>query len=302
MIPARLAVFASGRGSNLASLLAAFPPGSERALALVVSNREDAPALERARAAGLPAEFVPWPKNGRDAFEAAVGRLLTDHEVSHLLLAGFMRLLSPSFTARWRGRILNIHPSLLPDFPGLHAQAQALAAGVSFAGCTVHFVDAGMDTGDTVLQKQVPVLPGDTPETLAGRLLPAEHEAHPQAVRLLLAGLALPRPSPEEVQAEFGWPVAVSARRLRAARLLAAWGHEAAVPYVLSGQPHPVASLALDTDDLRLAWTRLEPLKQRQAVWEGRGALLERAQNLGLSAAVRAALDLTADEWARTTF
>ncbi len=302
MTPARLAVLASGRGSNLASLLAAFPPGSAQEVALVVSNKEDAPALDRAREADLPAAFIPWLKAGRDAFEAQAGDLLAAHGVTHVLLAGFMRLLSPDFTARWRGRILNIHPSLLPDFPGLHAQAQALAAGAAWAGCTVHFVDAGMDTGETVLQKRVPVQPGDTEADLAARLLPAEHEAYPQAVRLLLRGLAFPRPTPEAVDAEFGLAVAASAHRVRAARLLRLWQAEDAIPAALSGDRHPTATLALDTDDLRLAWTRLDPLEARHAAWAAGGDLLDRAAPLGLSAQVQAALDTTADEWARTRF
>lgn len=300
--PARLAVFASGRGSNLASLLAAFPPGAGQEVALVVSNVPDAPALDRAREAGLPAEFLPWPKGGRAAFEARANGLLAAHSISHVLLAGFMRLLSADFTERWRGRILNIHPSLLPDFPGLHAQAQALAAGVPFAGCTVHFVDAGMDTGETVLQKRVPILPGDSEDSLAARLLPAEHEAYPQAVRLLLAGLAFPSPPASQVFDEFGLEVAASPRRVRAARLLRAWGQEAEVPFVLSGVEEPLSKLALATDDLRLAWTGLEPLEERRARWANRGALLAQAAPFGLEAQVEAALSITAAEWESTRF
>jgi phosphoribosylglycinamide formyltransferase-1 len=116
------------------------------------------------------------------------GQLLRDHRIDLILLAGFMRLLSAGFVQAWQGRILNIHPSLLPQFPGLHAQRQALQAGVSESGCTVHFVDAGMDTGPIILQRRVPVLPDDTEETLAARILEQEHLAYPEAVRRVLQG------------------------------------------------------------------------------------------------------------------
>ena len=192
---ARIAVMASGRGSNLASLLAAFPPDAKQAddalgsVALVISNTVDAPALERAREAGVAAHHVRWDgAAGRDDFERRVTDLLEGAEIDLVCLAGFMRLLSPEFTARYRGRLLNIHPSLLPDFRGLHAQRQALAAGATEAGCTVHFVDAGIDTGPVVVQRRVPVLPGDTEETLSMRILAVEHEAYPAAVTAVLTG------------------------------------------------------------------------------------------------------------------
>ena len=194
---ARIAVFASGRGSNLASLLTAFPPhpaatgGHLGSVTLVISNKADAPALERARAAGVSATHVRWDAHhGKAAFEHEVTTLLTEAAIDLVCLAGFMRLLSPAFTERYAGRLVNIHPSLLPDFRGLHAQRQALEAGVAEAGCTVHFVDAGVDTGTPILQRRVPVLHGDTEESLTSRILEAEHEAYPEAVRMVLKGEA----------------------------------------------------------------------------------------------------------------
>ncbi len=196
--PARIAVMASGRGSNLEALLKAFPPDNPLGrIVLVISDRREAPALQKAVEAMVQAEYVPWPKSrnpgiayrtGREQFEQVAGQLLHDHRIDLVLLAGFMRLLSPGFVQAWQGRILNIHPSLLPQFPGLHAQRQALEAGVSETGCTVHFVDAGMDTGPIILQRRVPVLPGDTEERLAARILEQEHLAYPEAVSRLLRG------------------------------------------------------------------------------------------------------------------
>lgn len=190
--PARLAVFASGRGSNLRSLAAAFPPDDALAsVVLVVSNKPAAGALALAESHGIPARFVPFGDD-RDSFEHEADALLGAFEVDLICLAGFMRVLSPTFTARYAGRILNVHPSLLPLFPGLHAQQQALAAGVNESGCTVHFVDAGVDTGATIVQRRVPVLPDDTEETLSARILEEEHRAYPDAVRRVLTGQAQP--------------------------------------------------------------------------------------------------------------
>ncbi|MER3481475.1 MAG: phosphoribosylglycinamide formyltransferase [Meiothermus sp.] len=187
--PARIAVFASGRGSNLGALLEAFPPHNPLGhIALVVSDKAQAGALERAARAGVEAVHLPWPKGGREHFEGAALRLLADRHVDLVLLAGFMRVLSPAFVEPWQGRLLNIHPSLLPEFPGLHAQKQALEAGAKESGCTVHFVDTGVDTGPIILQRRVPVLPGDTEETLAARILAEEHRAYPEAVRRVLLG------------------------------------------------------------------------------------------------------------------
>lgn len=189
--PARLAVLASGRGTNLQALLDRLPPDLGR-VALVVADRAEAGALERAREAGVRAELVPFPRGGRDAFEARLEAVLAEERVDLVCLAGFMRLLSPSFAARWAGRLLNVHPSLLPAFPGLEPHARALAAGAAESGCTVHFVDDGVDTGPAIVQRRVPVLPYDTPGSLAARILPLEHEAYVEAVRLVLCGAAAP--------------------------------------------------------------------------------------------------------------
>ena len=186
--PARLAVFASGRGSNLRSLVAAFPPADPLAsVDLLISNKRTAGALELAKEYGVPAHVLPFGRD-RQRFEGEADALLGAFQIDLICLAGFMRLLSPEFTAHWAGRLLNVHPSLLPAFPGLHPQRQALAAGVRESGCTVHFVDAGVDTGAVTLQRRVPVLPSDTEETLAARILAEEHRAYPEAVRLVLTG------------------------------------------------------------------------------------------------------------------
>jgi len=186
--PARLAVFASGRGSNLRSIVQAFPQGHPLAsVVLVVSNKRDAGALALAASKGIPAHVVPFGRD-REGFEHRAAQLLDEFEVDLVCLAGFMRLLSPEFVARYRSRILNVHPSLLPRFPGLHAQRKALEAGVTESGCTVHLVDAGVDTGPVVVQRRVPVLPSDTEETLSARILAEEHRAYPEAIRLVLTG------------------------------------------------------------------------------------------------------------------
>lgn len=192
--PARVAVFASGRGSNLAALLAAFPPmpatasgAGDASVALVISDRPDAGALEVARAVGVTAVHLPFGRD-RAAFEVAAQHELDGHRIDLIALAGFMRILSPGFTATWRGRLLNVHPSLLPDFPGLHAVRQALAAGVDRTGCTVHFVDAGVDTGPAIERRSVRVLSGDDENTLQARIQAAEHLAYPAAVRAVLRG------------------------------------------------------------------------------------------------------------------
>lgn len=187
--PARLAVFASGRGSNLRALLEAFPPGDPLAsVVLCVSNKRSAGALALAEQRGVAARFVPFGGD-RGGFEREATRLLDEFAADLVCLAGFMRVLSPEFTGRYAGRILNVHPSLLPAFPGLHAQRQALGAGVRESGCTVHFVDAGVDTGKAVVQRRVPVLPGDTEAALTARILAEEHRSYPEAVRLVLSGV-----------------------------------------------------------------------------------------------------------------
>ena len=196
--PARLAVFASGRGSNLAALMTAFPPGhgpasaaAEARVVLVVSDRREAGALALAREAGVGAVHLVFGRD-REGFEAAAQRELERHGADVIALAGFMRVLSPAFTAAWRGRLVNVHPSLLPSFPGLHAVRQALAAGVDRSGCTVHFVDAGVDTGPVIERRDVPVLPGDDEASLQARIQAVEHEAFPAALRAVLRGDAYP--------------------------------------------------------------------------------------------------------------
>lgn len=196
--PARIAVLASGRGTNLQALLEAFPGQ----IALVVSDRAEAPALERARAAGAATLYLPWSK--RSAFEGLLQPALAEYQIDLIALAGFMHILSPTFTGSWQGRVINIHPSLLPSFPGLWPQKQALEAKALISGCTVHFVDAGMDTGPVILQRRVLVFPWDDEASLAARILPQEHRAYPDALKWVLAGWALPIWTPTEVMERYG--------------------------------------------------------------------------------------------------
>lgn len=187
----RFGVLVSGRGSNLQSLLDAEREGrlDPGVIACVVSNRPGVQALTRASDAGKPAIVVDhkaYPS--RESFEAALVGTLEAHGVQAVVLAGFMRLLTPGFVARWRDRLINIHPSLLPAFPGAHAHRDALAYGVKVSGCTVHFVEPEMDAGPIILQAAVPVLDGDVEETLAARVLAEEHVILPRAVQLLAAG------------------------------------------------------------------------------------------------------------------
>jgi phosphoribosylglycinamide formyltransferase-1 len=190
--PARLAVgvLASGRGSNLQALLdASAAPDYPARVVVVISDRETAPALDRARAAGVDARWInPKDFADREAFDRALVRELQAREVGLVCHAGFMRILSPAYVRAFAGRALNIHPSLLPAFPGLHAQRQALDYGAKVAGATVHFVDEGVDTGPIVLQAAVPVEPGDTEATLSARFLAEEHRLYPAAVRLFAEG------------------------------------------------------------------------------------------------------------------
>ena len=184
----RIGILLSGRGSNFLALYAAIERGEVPArIALVVSNLADAPGLATARELGLPAVAIPHQgEPDRRTHEEKVQAALRRAKVDWVCLAGFMRLLSPAFVAAWPRRILNIHPSLLPAFPGLDAQAQALAHGVKVSGCTVHLVDEGLDSGPIVVQKAIPVLDGDTPADLAARILEQEHRAYPDALRRLL--------------------------------------------------------------------------------------------------------------------
>ncbi len=156
---------------------------------VVLSDKQGAVALERARAAGIPAEFVdPASFPSREAFDRRLAERLKAYGVDLVVLAGFMRILSPAFVRAFPGRIMNIHPSLLPAFPGLHAQRQALEYGVKVSGCTVHFVDEGLDSGPIIMQAAVPVREGDTEESLAARILEQEHRLYPDAIRLFAEG------------------------------------------------------------------------------------------------------------------
>jgi phosphoribosylglycinamide formyltransferase 1 len=188
--PLVLGVLASGRGSNLQAVLDAIAAGRCPArVAVVVSDRKDAPALERARQAGIRAvhlDLRAYPD--RTGLDGAIATILDADGVELVCLAGYMRVLSPEFVRRYRTRILNVHPALLPAFRGLNAQRQALQHGVKVSGVTVHFVDEGVDTGPIVLQAAVPVLDDDTEATLAARILVEEHRLYPEAIRLYAEG------------------------------------------------------------------------------------------------------------------
>jgi phosphoribosylglycinamide formyltransferase-1 len=183
-------VLASGRGSNLQAILEEIAAGRlDAAVRVVVSDVADAYALERARAAGVPAVFVdPRASGGKAAYEGRVVESLRGHGVELVVLAGYMRVCGAVLLESFPGRIVNIHPSLLPSFPGLHVQRAAIEHGAKFSGCTVHYVDAGVDTGPIIIQAVVPVLDGDTEETLAARILRQEHRIFPHALRLIAAG------------------------------------------------------------------------------------------------------------------
>lgn len=188
--PVRLGILISGRGSNMESILREIQAGRLSArCAAVISDRADAPGLERARAYGAEAIHIdPAAFPNRTAFQEAVAAELQERAVGLVCLAGFMRIIRAPLLRPFAGRMLNIHPSLLPAFPGLHAQEQAIAYGARVSGCTVHFVDAGMDTGPIVLQAAVPVLPDDTAAALAARILAEEHRIYPLAVQLYAEG------------------------------------------------------------------------------------------------------------------
>ena len=186
----RIGVLLSGRGSNFEaladSIAAGRIPGAE--IVLVISNREDAPGLDRATARGIPSQVIPSKGLQREAYDKLVVAELKRTGVQLVCLAGFMRLLSPYFVASFPQRILNIHPSLLPSFPGLEAQRQALEYGVKFSGCTVHLVDENLDAGPILAQAIVPVRDDDTAEALSARILAEEHRIYTDAVRLILSG------------------------------------------------------------------------------------------------------------------
>ncbi len=186
MIP-KIAVLLSGRGSNLAALLEAQGNGAPYRIALVGSNQPDAPGLAIAQAAAIPVfalDHRPFGRN-RQAFEAALDALIAPHDIALIALAGFMRVLTPYFVDRWAGRLINIHPSLLPAFPGRDTHQRALAAGLKLHGCTVHYVTAGVDEGPIIAQAAVPVLPDDNADTLGARVLKAEHVLYPNALALV---------------------------------------------------------------------------------------------------------------------
>jgi phosphoribosylglycinamide formyltransferase 1 len=186
----RIGVLLSGRGSNFEALADSVAAGRipNAEIAAVVSNREGAPGIDKAKQRKIPARVVPSKGLEREAYDRQVVAVLQEYKVDLVCLAGYMRLLSPYFVASYPQRILNIHPSLLPSFPGLESQRQALEYGVKFAGCTVHFVDENLDAGPIILQATVPVRDDDTEETLSSRILAEEHRIYSQAVRIVLEG------------------------------------------------------------------------------------------------------------------
>jgi len=194
----RVAILISGRGSNMAALIeAAKAPDYPAAIVLVLSNRPDAAGLGHARTAGIDTVVVDHKAFGQDrqAFEAAIDAALRAHHIDLVCLAGFMRLLTPWLVTRWSGRMLNIHPALLPAFKGLDTHRRALAAGATQHGASVHFVAAEMDAGPIILQEAVPVHETDTEATLAARVLEVEHRIYPQALRLVIEGRAEQMPA-----------------------------------------------------------------------------------------------------------
>ena len=186
----RIGVLLSGRGSNFEALADSVSAGRipNAEISVVISNKQGAPGLERAAARNIPARAIPSKGLEREAYDRQVAAVLHEYKVDLICLAGYMRLLSPFFVATFPQRILNIHPSLLPSFPGLESQKQALDYGVKFAGCTVHFVDENLDAGPIILQSAVPVLDTDDEHTLSARILKEEHRIYTQAVKIILEG------------------------------------------------------------------------------------------------------------------
>lgn len=186
----RVGIFISGRGSNMAALIAAAKaPDYPARIMVVISNRADAKGLDYARDNGIATAVVDHKAHmSRDAFDAALERALADHSVELVACAGFMRIMTGGFVERWRDRMINIHPSLLPNYKGLHTHERALADGVKIHGCTVHFTRHDVDSGPIIMQAAVPVLAGDTPDSLAARVLKAEHVIYPKALALVAAG------------------------------------------------------------------------------------------------------------------
>ena len=192
MAALKLAVLISGRGSNLQALIeACAAPDFPARVALVVSDNSDAQGVDRARAGGIPTVVVERrDHDSRDAFDETLSDVIAGHDADLVCLAGFMSILGGAFVERWRDRLINIHPSLLPAYPGLDTHARVLAAGIRTTGCTVHFVTAEVDAGPIIIQETVPVEPHDTEETLGARVLAAEHRIYPQAVRMIAEGRA----------------------------------------------------------------------------------------------------------------
>jgi phosphoribosylglycinamide formyltransferase 1 len=186
----RIGVLLSGRGSNFEALADSVAAGriSGAEIAIVVSNRDGAPGIDKANQRGMATKVIPSKGLEREVFDRQVVAVLKEHKVDLVCLAGYMRLLSPYFVAAFPDRILNIHPSLLPAFPGLESQRQALEYGVKFAGCTVHFVDENLDAGPIVLQAAVAVADDDTDVTLSARILAEEHRIYTEAVKIVLSG------------------------------------------------------------------------------------------------------------------
>lgn len=185
----KLGILLSGRGSNFEAIASSIKAGNLKAeIAVVISNREEAPGLESARRRGLKTQLIPSKGRVREEHDAEVVAALKQAQVDLICLAGYMRLLSPDFIRAFPNRIVNIHPSLLPAFPGVDAQKQALAYGVKFTGCTVHFVDEDLDHGPIILQKTVPVLADDDEQSLSARILEQEHKVYSEAIAQVLSG------------------------------------------------------------------------------------------------------------------
>jgi phosphoribosylglycinamide formyltransferase-1 len=186
----RIGVLLSGRGSNFEALADSVSAGRipKTEIAIVISNRDGAPGIEKAQLRRIPTKVIPSKGLEREVYDRQVVAVLQEHKVDLICLAGYMRLLSPYFVAAFPQRILNIHPSLLPSFPGLESQRQALEYGVKFAGCTVHFVDENLDAGPIVLQAAIPVRDNDTEATLSERILAEEHRIYSEAVKIVLEG------------------------------------------------------------------------------------------------------------------
>ena len=209
----RLGVLISGRGSNLQTLIdACADRGFPAEIALVLSNIAEAAGLDRAKTTGLPTAVIDHKAfPGRESFETAMTEALVAARIDLICLAGFMRLLTPSFVNRWHDRLINIHPSLLPAYKGLHTHERALSDGARFSGCTVHFVRPDMDAGPIIIQAAVPVAQADTPDTLGTRVLACEHTLYPEAVRLIAQGRVTVNDERVTIQGfDFPGPVAVN--------------------------------------------------------------------------------------------